>query len=106
VEIEPIADEDAALEDMEQRGGDLEAHGLVDVMHNMTQGDAQRLQRLIQRHVHFTGSPRGAQILAGWDVYRSKFVKIMPKEYRRALLEMQARSRATERPDVSVAVGA
>ena len=106
VELEPIADEDAALEELEQRGGDLEAHGLVDVMHNMTQGDAQRLCRLIQRHVHFTGSPRGKQILAGWDIYRSKFVKIMPKEYRRALLEMQARSRATERPDVSVAVGA
>jgi hypothetical protein len=30
----------------------------------------------------------------------------MPVEYRRALEKMQARTRATERPDVSIAVGA
>jgi glutamate synthase (NADPH/NADH) large chain len=75
-------------------------------MHNMTQGDAQRLRRLIERHVHFTGSPRGKAILGDWENYRLKFVKIMPIEYRRALQQMQARSRVTERPEVSLAVGA
>jgi hypothetical protein len=30
---------------------------------------------------------------------------VMPIEYRRALQQMQTRARATERPDVSVAVG-
>jgi hypothetical protein len=30
----------------------------------------------------------------------------MPVEYRRALQQMQAKSRATERPEVSMAVGA
>jgi glutamate synthase (NADPH/NADH) large chain len=106
VELEPILDEDEAIEAMEHRGGDLEAHGLVDIMHNMTQGDAQRLKRLIQRHVQFTDSPRGKEILADWDLYKSRFVKVMPIEYRRALQQMQAKSRATERPQVSLAVGA
>jgi hypothetical protein len=31
---------------------------------------------------------------------------VMPVEYRRALQQMQARARATERPNVSVAIGA
>jgi glutamate synthase (NADPH/NADH) large chain len=106
VELEPIADEDAALETLEHRGGDLEAHGKVDLMHNMTEGDANRLRTLIERHVRHTGSPRGARILEDWGNQRAKFVKVMPVEYRRALQQMQAKSRATERPEVSMAVGA
>jgi glutamate synthase (NADPH/NADH) large chain len=106
VELEPIADEDAAIESLENRGGDLETHGVVELLRNMTQGDAARLRGLIERHVRYTASPRGKAILADWENYRAKFVKVMPVEYRRALLQLQAKSRATERPDVSVAVGA
>jgi glutamate synthase (NADPH/NADH) large chain len=61
---------------------------------------------LIERHAQYTGSPRGKEILADWEGYRAKFVKVMPTEYRRALQQMQAKSRATERPDISMAVGA
>jgi glutamate synthase (NADPH/NADH) large chain len=106
VELEPIAAEDDALEAMEHRGGDLEAHGVVDVMQNMTEGDARRLRCLIERHVTHTDSPRGKEILADWAVMLRKFKKVMPVEYRRALLQMQAQSRATERPEISMAVGA
>jgi glutamate synthase (NADPH/NADH) large chain len=91
VELEPIEDEDEALEAMEHRGGDLEAHGHVDIMHNMTDGDAKRLRTLIERHVAHTGSPRGQEILADWASYRGKFVKVMPTEYRRALMAQQSR---------------
>jgi glutamate synthase (NADPH/NADH) large chain len=105
VELEPIADEDSALETLEHRGGDLEAHGLVDVAHSLTQNDEQLLRRLIARHVRYTDSPRGKLVLSGWDSYRGKFVKVMPIEYRRALQQIQARSRVAERPEVSVAVG-
>jgi glutamate synthase (NADPH/NADH) large chain len=105
VELEPVADEDDALEAMEHRGGDLEAHGLVDVAHSLTQDDAQIVRRLVACHVRYTDSPRGKAILGAWDSYRSKFVKVMPIEYRRALQQLQAKTRATERPEVSVAVG-
>ena len=105
VELEPIADEDRALDSLDGRGGDLDGHGLVDVAHSLTQGDAQLIRQLVARHVRYTGSPRGKAILAAWDSYRSKFVKVMPIEYRRALQQIQARSRVTERPEVSVAVG-
>jgi len=105
VELEPIVDEDGALAAREHRGGDLEAHGLVDISHSLTQDDAQIVRRLVARHVRYTDSPRGKLILAAWDRYRTRFVKVMPIEYRRALQQIQARTRTTERPEVSVAVG-
>ena len=92
VELEPILEEDEALAATEDRGGDLESHGVVELMHNMTEGDARRLRTLIERHVQYTGSPRGKAILADWAGYRTKFVKVMPVEYRRALQQMQPRS--------------
>jgi glutamate synthase (ferredoxin) len=106
VDLEPLADEDDHLEALQHRGGDLESHGLVDVVHSLTQSDTRLLQSLIARHASFTQSPKAKEILAAWDSYRARFVKVMPIEYRRALEKMQARTRVTERPGVSIAVGA
>jgi glutamate synthase (NADPH/NADH) large chain len=89
VELEPIAAEDAALEQLDHQGGDLETHGLVDILHDLTRHDAWRLRQLIERHVHYTASTRGRHILENWSDYLPKFVKVMPVDYRRALQEMQ-----------------
>ena len=105
VELEPIADEDRCMEELEHQGGDLEGHGKVDLVHDMTRHDALRLRGLIERHQELTGSERAAEILADWNTWMPKFVKIMPVEYRRALEERQAASRASERSGISVAVG-
>jgi glutamate synthase (NADPH/NADH) large chain len=106
VDLEPLSDEDDHIEALEHRGGDLETHGLVDVVRSLTQSDSRLLHSLIARHASFTQSPKAKEILAAWERYRSRFVKVMPIEYRRALQQMQARARATERPGVSIAVGA
>ena len=90
VELEPIKAEDDSLERLAHQGGDLEAHGLVDVMRDMTRYDAERLNQLIEKHVHYTDSARGRQILEGWDRYLPLFVKVMPVDYYRALREMEA----------------
>ena len=89
VELEPIAAEDEALEQLDHQGGDLETHGLVDILHDLTRHDAWRLRQLIERHVHYTASTRGRHILENWSDYLPKFVKVMPVDYRRALQEMQ-----------------
>jgi glutamate synthase (NADPH) large chain len=47
--------------------------------------DILRLQRLIARHVEYTGSPRGKRILQNWDDSLRHFVKVFPHEYKRAL---------------------
>jgi glutamate synthase (NADPH) large chain len=50
--------------------------------------DEATLKRLIENHQKYTGSKRAAEILAAWSQYRAKFVKVFPKEYRRALAEL------------------
>ncbi|MGP0088359.1 MAG: glutamate synthase-related protein, partial [Xanthobacteraceae bacterium] len=97
VELEPVPDEEELNERLYHQAGDLDGHGLVSVMGDMTQFDAQRLNRLISNHVRYTGSQRGAEIIADWKRYVGKFRKVMPVEYRRALVEMQkARLQAAE----------
>ena len=105
VELQPIADEDEQLETYYHQGGDLEGHGLVELMHDMTRYDAQRVFRLIDEHRRYTGSRRATRIIDNWNDYLPRFVKVMPVDYKRALEQMQARWRATERPDISIAVG-
>ncbi len=104
VELEPIPEEDRAHEAAHQKG-DLETHGLVDLMHDMTGFDALRLRKLVENHMHFTASDRARHILDNWDNYLPKFVKVMPVDYRRALLEMQERNKDQNKTTIDVAVG-
>ena len=96
VELQPITEEDVALEELDHQGGDLEMHGRVDVSHDMTRYDAIRLRRLIEKHLHYTDSSVARTILDNWDDYLHKFVKVMPVDYRRALEELQARKESLE----------
>jgi glutamate synthase (NADPH/NADH) large chain len=89
VELEPVPEEDAALEALDHQGGDLETHGKVDISTDMTRYDALRLQRLIEAHLRYTGSAVAKRILDNWNEYLPKFVKVMPVDYRRALEEMK-----------------
>ncbi len=52
--------------------------------------DEAALKRLIADHARYTGSRRAQVILEKWSEYRPKFVKVFPKEYRRALGELAA----------------
>jgi glutamate synthase (NADPH/NADH) large chain len=90
VELEPIEEEDIALEALDHQGGDLETHGRVDVSRDMTRFDAIRLKQLVENHHRYTGSTVAKDILANWERYLPKFVKVMPVDYRRALKEIQA----------------
>lgn len=94
VELEPIEEEDDALERLEHLGGDLETQGRVDVSHDMTRFDAIRLRQIIENHLHYTNSDMAWKILHNWEAYLGRFVKVMPVEYRRALREMQAEHEA------------
>jgi len=89
VELEPIPAEDETLETIAHQGGDMETHGRVHIMSDMTRNDAQRLKRLIQNHKHYTGSQRAQHILEHWAEYLPMFVKVMPVDYREALKQIQ-----------------
>ncbi|HEV7803905.1 MAG TPA: glutamate synthase-related protein, partial [Burkholderiales bacterium] len=53
--------------------------------------DEALLRRLLEQHARYTGSARARQILEGWAQFRTRFVKVFPKEYRRALAELAAK---------------
>ncbi len=70
-----------------------------DVWHAVKRGGAGEadeaiLKRLIENHFKHTGSLRAKALLENWDETRRAFVKVMPKEYRRALKELAVAARA------------
>jgi glutamate synthase (NADPH/NADH) large chain len=95
IDLEPVEAEEEVMRHLSNQAGDLESHGLVDVMRDLTGQDAQRLHELIARHVHYTNSARAHTILENWAEYLPKFKKVMPVEYRRALMEI-ARQQAAD----------
>ena len=87
VQLEAIPEEVAASET-----GEVEAHGRVHFNH-LNKADEAVLRGKIEKHLHLTGSTRARQILDNWKTYLPKFVKVMPTEYRRALLEIAAQQK-------------
>ena len=88
VALEPVEEEIAARKGTEA-GDDLESHGKVDVRH-LGLADEVLLRGLVEKHAKYTGSLQARRILEDWAVSRTRFVKVMPNEYRRALTEMAA----------------
>ena len=65
----------------------------IDTWHSMVRGgeremDEVILKRLVENHYRYTGSFRARDILNNWSASRGLFIKVMPKEYRRALAEL------------------
>ena len=89
VDLEPVEEEEDLMLRLHHHGGDLETKGRIDIMANMSGHDEERLMQLISNHHAYTGSTRAKEILDDWATYRTKFVKVMPVEYRRALREME-----------------
>jgi glutamate synthase (ferredoxin) len=67
--------------------------GMVDVEPLADAEDIALVRDLIERHVRATGSTRGQHVLDQWIAMQPRFVKIMPRDYRRVLgAEAQARA--------------
>ena len=65
----------------------------IDIWHSLTRsGDRETdeaiLKRLVENHFHYTGSSRARDLVSNWESARSKFIKVMPVDYKRALGEM------------------
>jgi glutamate synthase (NADPH) large chain len=88
VQLEGIPEEAAASET-----GEVETHGRVHLNH-LGKADEAALRGKIEKHLRYTGSTRAKQILDNWKDYLPKFIKVMPTEYRRALLEIAAQQKA------------
>ncbi|MBS7704580.1 glutamate synthase domain-containing protein 2 [Chelatococcus asaccharovorans] len=89
VDLEPVEEEEDLLERLHHHGGDLETKGRIDILGDLSRHDEERLMQLIVNHRDYTGSTRAQTILDNWADYRTRFVKVMPVEYRRAIREME-----------------
>ncbi len=76
---------------------------MVDLEPVVEPSDLGTLKRMIARHQWFTGSIVAERVLTGWEAMAPKFVKVMPVDYRRSLLEMEkARASEAEREKTGV----
>ena len=95
VALEGIAPADPGAADApgrpRQRSVSAEDSGMGD----MLRFDAERLRVLVERHLLLTGSARARALLEDWDTALGQFVKVMPADYRRALIDLKAETAAT-----------
>jgi glutamate synthase domain-containing protein 3 len=78
-----------AMVDLEPLLSESEQQGKV-ARHLWHRGETDEavLKDLLDRHAKLTGSRRAREILEKWADHRARFVKVFPKEYRRALGEL------------------
>jgi glutamate synthase (NADPH) large chain len=89
VDVEPVStqiDEEDGLGRPAQRPVSVHDYGMGDMLRH----DAERLKILLQRHQLHTGSARAKALLDDWDAALSQFVKVMPRDYRRALQQLES----------------
>jgi glutamate synthase (ferredoxin) len=54
-------------------------------LERLDEGELQEVEEMLRRHATYTDSDRAWQVLALWEETAPKFVKVMPKDYRRML---------------------
>ncbi|MGN1358897.1 MAG: glutamate synthase-related protein, partial [Kiritimatiellia bacterium] len=73
--------------------GDFEDHrcntGLVDLEPLAAPEEAEEVRQMIVRHRDATGSKKAASLLSDWAQTRHRIIKIMPRDYKRALAMQQ-----------------
>jgi glutamate synthase domain-containing protein 3 len=58
-------------------------------LEELDQRDLDYVKGRIEKHVAYTDSARGKEILAAWPTEQKRFVKVMPTDYKRALAELR-----------------
>lgn len=53
------------------------------------EAEAEEVKGMIRRHVKFTNSRRGQQVLNNWEEHVWKFIKVIPKDYKRMLEQIE-----------------
>jgi glutamate synthase (NADPH) large chain len=91
VDVDPVSLE-AEASDIgrpSQRPIDVQDCGMGD----MLRFDAERLRILLERHYLHTESQQAKTILDNWPTSIAKFVKVMPRDYRKALQQLETEKR-------------
>jgi glutamate synthase domain-containing protein 3 len=65
---------------------------MVDLEAVESEEDKADLRRLLEEHFSRTGSANAYRVLKGWEEMLPKFVKVMPRDFKRVLLERRLRA--------------
>ena len=60
-----------------------------EILNNLLNFDELRLKKIIKKHIQLTNSSKGKFIIQNWEEVISKFVKITPVEYKKALQNLK-----------------
>jgi glutamate synthase (ferredoxin) len=71
---------------------------MVDLEPLIDADDVEFLQVAIMKHVTYTGSRYAEALLSDWGLLQRRFVRVMPREYKRALAEQAQRRIETVAP--------
>jgi glutamate synthase domain-containing protein 2/glutamate synthase domain-containing protein 3 len=63
-------------------------HELVE-LEALDQDDVETVEELVEEHLRLAGSKLAGRLLDNWDLYLPQFVKVMPRDYKRALADLQ-----------------
>jgi glutamate synthase domain-containing protein 3 len=63
--------------------------GMVDLEKVTNHEDIEELHSLIEKHYRYTGSEIAEKILLDWSAFLPRFIKVMPREYKRALSKLK-----------------
>ena len=63
--------------------------GMVDIEQIVEEEDFNKLHTLISEHFEYTKSEKAKTILDDWENVKTQFVKVMPREYRRVLAQLE-----------------
>ncbi len=92
VDLEPVTESKDGGDDRPRRRSlSAENSGMGDPL----RFDAERLRIVVERHLLYTGSARARHLLENWQESLRHFVKVTPRDYRRALNEMRAERQAS-----------
>jgi glutamate synthase (NADPH) large chain len=63
--------------------------GMVDLEPVVDTDDVETIKDLLARHIRYTQSPVAARLLVDWERAQDRFVKVIPKDYKRVLLAIK-----------------
>jgi len=76
--------------------------GMVDLEEIEDDEDFNSIKTLLNKHVEYTKSTVAKNILDNWKEYQSKFIKVMPKDYKRVLAAIKKAREEGTSEDVAV----
>lgn len=56
---------------------------LVEMERLLDDSEVDEVKKMVEKHCLYTGSSKGKQILTHWDSYKGRFVKIIPKDFKK-----------------------